>query len=339
MYPGHPGTSRSTRRLFLSSLGIGALTLPTLGLALDEPAETPPPRFLREWGEYGKADGEFDACIGIAIGPGDVIHTSEFRNKRVQRFTTEGKFLSSFPVRLSPGGLAVDGRGNVYVAYWNDNLIAAYSPDGKVLREWGQKGTGEGEFQLPGSIAFGPDGLLYVPDQGNSRVQKFTTEGKFVSQWGTYGSEPGQFGGSVAAGGRFAGPQFVAFDRSGHVYTTDAALDRVQKFTSEGKFIALWGNESADPGGFGPPPLGKDGMPSQGGPIALCLDSQDRIWVSATNSRVQLYSNDGKYLCGLGGEGIQPGQFERPHALAIDTQGCLYVADAMNYRIQKFGWM
>lgn len=83
MYPGHPGTSRSTRRLFLSSLGIGALTLPTLGLALDEPAETPPPRFLREWGEYGKADGEFDACIGIAIGPGDVIHTSEFRNKRV----------------------------------------------------------------------------------------------------------------------------------------------------------------------------------------------------------------------------------------------------------------
>ena len=60
--------------------------------------------------------------------------------------------------------------------------------------------------------------------------------------------------------------------------------------------------------------------------------------VSVPNSRVQLFPNDGKYLCGLGGEGIQPGQFERPHALAIDTQGCLYVADTMNYRIQKFGW-
>ena len=338
MYPAMPAMSRSTRRRFLGSLGFGALTLPALGFALDEPAETSAPRFLREWGEYGNADGEFDACVGIAIGPGDVIHTTEFRNKRVQRFTTDGKFLSSFPVRLSPGGLAVDGQGNVYVAYWNDNLIAAYSPDGKVLREWGQKGTGEGEFQLPGSIAFGPDGLLYVPDQGNSRVQKFTTEGQFVGQWGTYGSEPGQFGGSVAAGGRFAGPQFVAFDRSGHVYTTDAALDRVQKFTTDGKFIALWGSESADPGGFGPPPLGKDGKPTQGGPIALCLDSHDRIWVSATNRRVQLYSNDGKYLCGLGGEGIQPSQFERPHGLVIDSQGCLYVADTMNYRIQKFGW-
>ena len=125
---------------------------------------------------------------------------------------------------------------------------------GKLLREWGRKGTGDGEFQLPGSIALGPDGLLYVPDQGNSRVQKFTREGKFVGKWGEHGKEPGQFGGGQAAGGRFAGPQFVAFDRAGNVYTTDAALDRVQKFTPEGKLLAFWGTESAEPGGFGPPP-------------------------------------------------------------------------------------
>ena len=38
-----------------------------------------------------------------------------------------------------------------------------------------------------------------------------------------------------------AGPQFVAFDRAGNVYTTDAALDRVQKFTPDGKLLAFWG--------------------------------------------------------------------------------------------------
>jgi len=204
------------------------------------------------------------------------------------------------------------------------------------MREWGTKGTGNGEFQLPGSVAIGPDGLIYVPDQGNSRVQRFTSEGKFVGTWGSLGSEPGQFGGGQSAGGRFAGPQFVAFDRAGNIYTTDAALDRIQKFTPEGKLLTHWGSESSDPGGFGPPPKNKDGSPGMGGPISIAVDRQDRVWVSATNNRVQLFTNDGRYLCGIGGEGIDPGQFHLPHGLALDSKDCLYVTDTMNGRIQKF---
>jgi sugar lactone lactonase YvrE len=303
----------------------------------DDKNETlPPPKFLLEWGEHGKGKGEFDACVGIAIGKNDEVYTAEFRNQRVQRFTSEGKFLGAFPVQPHAGGLAVDADGIVYVAHWNSNKVAAYSPTGMLLREWGQKGTADGEFRLPGSIAIGPDGLVYVPDQGNSRVQKFTRDGKFVGQWGELGKEPGQFGGGQSAGGRFAGPQFVAFDRAGNVYTTDAALDRIQKFTPEGKLLAFWGTESADPGGFGPPPLNKDGTPGMGGPISLCVDRQDRVWVSATNNRVQQFTNDGKYLRGIGGEGIEPGHFHLPHGIVLDSRDCLYVADTMNTRIQKF---
>jgi sugar lactone lactonase YvrE len=296
----------------------------------------PAPRFLLEWGRKGAGEGEFSACVGIAIGRNDEVYTSEFRNQRVQRFTPEGRFLGAFPVQPHAGGLAVDPEGKVYLAHWNSNKVAAYSPLGELLREWGRKGVGDGEFQLPGSVALGPDGLLYVPDQGNSRVQVFTRDGKFVAKWGTYGKEPGQFGGGAAAGGRFAGPQFVAFDRAGNIYTTDAALDRVQKFTAEGKLLALWGTESAEPGGFGPPPLGKDGKPVTGGPIALCVDRRDRVWVSATNNRVQQFTNAGKYLRGVGGEGTEPARFHLPHGLALDSRDCLYVADTMNARIQKF---
>lgn len=297
----------------------------------------PPARFLLEWGKKGKAEGEFSACVGIAIGKDDEVYTAEFRNQRVQRFTPDGKFISTFPVQPHAGGVAVAPDGTVFVAHWNSNKVAAYSPDGKLLREWGTKGTGDGEFQLPGSIALGPDGLLYVPDQGNSRVQKFTVEGKFVGKWGELGKEPGQFGGGQPAGGRFAGPQFVAFDAEGNVYTTDAALDRVQKFTPEGKLLAHWGTESADPGGFGPPPKNKDGSPGMGGPISLCVDRADRVWVSATNNRVQQFTNDGKFLQMLGGEeGTDPGRFHLPHGVALDSKGCLYVSDTMNGRIQKF---
>ncbi len=297
----------------------------------------PPPRFVLEWGKNGSAPGEFSANIGVAIGTNDEVYTCEFRNRRVQRFTPEGKFLGTFPVQQYAGGMAVDAKGNVYVGHWNDNKVAAYSPTGKLLREWGRKGTGDGEFQLPGSVALGPDGLLYVPDQGNSRVQKFTTDGKFVGKWGSHGKEPGQFGGNQAPGGRFAGPQFVAFDSAGNVYTTDADLKRVQKFTPQGKLLAHWGSGGTEPGGFGPPPLQRNGKPSNmGGPIGIFVDQQNRVWVSATNSRVQQFTNDGKYLRGIGGLGTKPGQFHVPHALALDSRGFLYVADTMNGRVQKF---
>jgi NHL repeat len=324
-----------SRRQFLGGAGAACLTLLScrLGAANEE---MPPPRFLLEWGRPGKAEGEFAACIGIAIGKNDEIYTAEFRNQRVQRFTPEGKFLGTFPVQPHAGGIAVDTGGIVYVAHWNSHKVAAYSPAGELLREWGEKGTEDGQFQLPGSVAFGPDGLLYVPDQGNSRVQKFTREGKFVGKWGTLGKEPGQFGGDQAAGSRFAGPQFVAFDQAGNVFTTDPALDRIQKFTSDGKLLEYWGSESAEPGGFGPPRMNKDGTPGMSGPIAICIDRQDRVWVGATNNRVQQFTGDGKYLRGIGGEGVGPGQFHLPHGLALDSRGCLYVSDTMNARIQKF---
>lgn len=328
--------ARRSRRRFLQQIGAGAvLSVVARRQAFAESVSTAP-RFERAWGTPGKGPGEFSACVGVAVGPEDTIFTAEFRNERVQWFTPEGTFQGTFPVQPHAGGLAVDSDRTVYVAHWNSNKVAAYAADGKLLREWGQKGTGEGEFQLPGSIALGPDQLIYVPDQGNSRIQVFTRDGKFVRAWGSLGSEPGQFGGGQAPGGRFAGPQFVAFDRRGHVYATDAALDRVQKFTPEGMVLSVWGDESAEPGGFGPPPHDANGNAVTGGPISICVDGQDRVWVSATNNRVQQFSNDGQYLCGLGGEGTEPGQFDLPHGLALDSRGSLYVADTMNGRIQKF---
>ncbi|MSR57328.1 MAG: hypothetical protein EXS05_06620 [Planctomycetaceae bacterium] len=328
--------SRLSRREFLAAAGGACFLLRSAVSGAEKDEEPSRPQFLIEWGQSGDEKGQFSACVGIAIGKNDDVYTCEFRNQRVQRFTSDGQFLEMFPVQPHGGGLAVDAEGNVYVAHWNSNKLAAYSPAGKLLHEWGQKGTGDGEFQLPGSVALGPDNLLYVPDQGNSRVQKFTLDGKFVGKWGEHGSEPGQFGGSVPAGGRFAGPQFVGFDRAGNVYTTDAGADRVQKFSAEGKLLGHWGTDSAEPGGFGPAPLNKDGSPGQGGPIGICVDRHDRVWVSATNNRVQQFSNAGKFLCGVGGEGIEPAKFHLPHGIALDSHNCLYVADTMNGRIQKF---
>lgn len=327
----------ASRREFLVAAGAAGLSLFRRAANAAGDDSLAPPRFVLAWGRQGQGNGEFSACIGVAIDKNDVVYTSEFRNRRVQRFTTEGKFLGGFKVQPFAGGLAVGPDGTVYIGHWNSNKVAVYSASGRLLREWGKKGTADGEFQLPGSVALGPDGLLYVPDQGNSRVQKFTTEGRFVGQFGKHGSEPGEFGGTQHAGGRFAGPQFVAFDRAGNVYATDAALGRVQKFTPEGKLLDHWGSKSDGPGGFGgPPPVGKNGVAGLGGPIAICVDREDRVWVGGTNNKVQQFTNSGKFLRAVGGRGEGPGQFHTPHGLALDSRECLYVADTMNSRIQKF---
>jgi sugar lactone lactonase YvrE len=68
----------------------------------------------------------------------------------------------------------------------------------------------------------------------------------------------------------------------------------------------------------------------------VCVDGKDRVWVSATNNRVQQFSNDGKYLRGVGGKGTEAGRFNLPHGIVLDSRGCLYVTDTMNARIQKF---
>lgn len=70
--------------------------------------------------------------------------------------------------------------------------------------------------------------------------------------------------------------------------------------------------------------------------LLLCIDSQDRVWVAATNHRVQLFTKEGKYLVGLGGLGTGEGDFNTPHGLAMDRNGRRYVVDMHNNRVQVF---
>src|ERR1043166_4396662 len=177
---GPPPSTRLSRRQFMGGAGVACLGLfsERRGAASDE--NLSPPRFLLEWGRRGKGKGEFDACVGIAIGKHDEVYTSEFRNQRVQKFTSEGEFLGEFSIQPYAGGLAVDPHGTVYVAHWNSHKVAAYSPSGELLKEWGKKGTGDGEFQLPGSIALGPDGLLSGPARVTVRAQKFSGAGRLL---------------------------------------------------------------------------------------------------------------------------------------------------------------
>jgi len=311
----------------------------------DDPA---PITFLKQWGQQGSQPGEFHFPIAIAVNQHDELFVTDHLNHRVQKFDTEGKLLGQIEVLPNPGGIALDANGNLYLAHIHasgssehddGDFVTVYSPEGKLLRRWGKKGTEPGEFDCPGGIAVARNGNVYVADQTNHRIQVFNVKGKFLLQWGEYGNETGQFGGKGSRNSRTGGPQFVAFDRDGNVWTTEGANCRIQRFTAQGKFLSSWGSDEDRPGGFGGWFTGFDNKPVRSlvGPIALSFDDRNRLWVSTVSGRVQQFTTEGKYLRGLGDEqGTGPGQFFAPHGIAFDSKGCLYVVDTYNHRIQKF---
>lgn len=342
--------------ILVISQSVGVLTL--VGLqscrageepAAQAPTATPPKpgevRFLKEWGSEGTEPGEFHFPIGIAINAADEIYVTDFYNDRVQKFSTEGKLLAVLPVLPTPGGIALSRSGDIYLSHFaekkrelrTDDRISVYDSAGKLLRQWGKTGTADGEFDCPGGLALSADGRVYVADQTNRRVQIFSAEGKFLGKWGEHGSKEGQFGGKVSIRSRVGGPQFLAFDSKGQVYTTEGSEGRIQKFTPDRQFVFAWGNNEDKLGSFGGAFTGfKDRKATLQGPVSICVDKQDRVWVSAVCGRIQQFTTEGVYLRGFGTAGSEPSQFYAPHGLAFDSHGDLYVVDAFNHRVQKF---
>ena len=94
----------------------------------------------------------------------------------------------------------------------------AQACEGKFVRTWGSRGSGQGQFSIPYGVAV-ESGHVYVTDSNNHRIQVFTTAGTFVRTWGSDSSGQGQF----------SYPKGVAVE-SGHVYVADRSNHRIQVF-------------------------------------------------------------------------------------------------------------
>ncbi len=128
------------------------------------------------FGSGGDGPGQFDNPADVTFEDDGTMYVSDYDNDRVQKFDADGDWVLSWAVQ-SPGGIAADSAGNVYVASWHQ--IRQFSTAGVAVAVLGanMSGSSLGDFTYPGGLQIDPSsGDLYVADSGNDRVQKLASE-------------------------------------------------------------------------------------------------------------------------------------------------------------------
>jgi len=271
---------------------------------------------ISRWGCSGAGDGLFSLPGSIAVNPSGRTYVADLWNYRIQRFDSDGRFLSRWGGEFWFGiaALATDASGNLYAGCLGSEEVQKYDPDGKLICRWGGNGNGDGQFQAITAVAVGPSGNVYVTDSDNYRVQKFTSDGKFLTKWGTEGTGDGQF----------SKPFFIAADDSDNVWVGDQLADgmhRMQKFDASGKFLTSWTKRIMTPPGS-----------LHSGVVAV--DSSGSSFY-AFESRIEKYNAEGDLISSYGQDEFINDKLEAVRGVCVDRAGWLYITEGSG-SIRKF---
>lgn len=120
-------------------------------------------KYLSKFGSTGSANGQFMSrgTTGIAFDAVGNIYVSDSGNDRVQKFDRQGNYVSQFGSTgtgdgqfQTPGGIAFDKTGNIYVTDDGGNYrVEKFDANGNYLTQFGSTGTGDGQFDAPIGIA------------------------------------------------------------------------------------------------------------------------------------------------------------------------------------------
>ena len=262
----------------------------------------------------------FGPCSSVAVTSKGNLLVFNRSAHALMEFDGKGKYLRSLAqgIFTLPHGLRVDDDDNIWATDTGAHIVVKMSPKGRILMMLGIKGNaGEWHqaghlrcFNEPNDVAFGADGEVYVSQghgKGESRVLKFDADGNFISTWGGEGKGPGQF--NV--------PHSIVTDTKGLVYIADRSNQRIQVFDPDGKFV----RESSHPG----TPCG----------LCMCRDQKHIMMAHGHAGKIMKLDLNGKVLGASGGQGKGPHQYGEAHFLALDRKEDIYVADTLNWRVQK----
>ena len=187
----------------------------------------------------------------------------------------------------------------------------------------------QARFNTLSGVAVDKQGDIYVVEVLGNRVRRITPDGEVSTLAGTGGRGYTDGPGSAA---QFSGPESLDVDDKGNVYVADASNHCIRLILPDGTVSTL--------AGVGGEAGYRDGPASQAlfsYPTGVAVDKARTVYVAdAGNNRIRVISPDGMVttLAGSGEWGFQDGsasqaQFDGPYRLTVDTEGNVYVVDAI----------
>jgi hypothetical protein len=270
-------------------------------------------------------------------------------------FDADGRFLREIGHNLYAWSFAhtvkVDKDDNIWVTDKGSDMVIKFDPEGRVVMVFGRKQEASDEhtgplphprppfppvnglFRQVTDVAWDAAGNAYISDGYiNSRIAKVDKDGNWLKSWGEPGDKPGQF----------STPHSIAVDAHGNVYVADRGNRRIQVFDGDGNFIRQMTIDvpvepDARPA-IGNKPTSTTGTMSPGAPWAICITpapNQVLYSADAFPGRIYKLTLEGEVLGVLGESGKQLKQFGWIHEIACPSENELYVAELLNWRVQK----
>ena len=306
------------------------------------------------------AAASFKSPLGLAADGSGNVYVADQGNNTVREVTPAGlvSTLAGLAAVTGSGdgngaaasfnlpiGVAVDAKGNVYVADSANSTIRLITKTGVVSTLAGTAGStgstdgigASARFDRPAGVAVDSTGNVFVVDQGNNTIRKITPTGVVSTLAGVAGLVGSADGNTTAA--RFSSPYGIAIDSAGLIYVADTGNNTIRRITPLGVVSTLAGAAgvvgSTDGTGF---------SASFSGPHGLAADSAGNVFVADSGNNtirkitpaavVSTFAGQAGAGGSLDGTGAAA-SFSFPAGVTIDSSNNISVADSGNFTIRR----
>jgi uncharacterized protein (TIGR03437 family) len=302
---------------------------------------------------------------GVAVDSQDNIYVADTSNQQIFVASPDGAIrlfagngtrgllgdggLATSASLNSPGGVAVDASGNLFIADAANVRVRKVSAGGIITTVAGNGGPGfagdgglatSASLNSPSGLAVDASGNLYIADYGNNRIRKVSATGVITTFAGN-GNKGFAGDGAAATSAALNGPRGVAVDVSGNLYIADSGNNRIREVSPSGIITTVAGNGFYTFSGDSGPATSA----SLAAPYSVAVDASGNLFITDSgNIRVRKMSASGiittvagNGTAGFSGDGgpAPAASLGAPEGVAVDAGGNLFIAEFYNDRIRK----